>query len=110
MALTPALHRIVVIALLPILIALTQGHAANMSFETAVTYILETAKAFRTVYAKGVVEKAGIEPREHWEVKCPRNHAERSIHQGCRRRNYRLRARTHRLHAHLPVQSSQDFA
>lgn len=45
------------------------GQAADMSREVAVRYILETVRAFRTVYMNGVVaqaKKAGIEPEEDW--------------------------------------------
>lgn len=39
------------------------------SEEQAVKAILETVRAFRTVYSKGVIEqvgKAGVTPKEHW--------------------------------------------
>ncbi len=43
--------------------------AADVSQETMAKYILATAKAFRTVYAKSIVEqakKAGVKPNENW--------------------------------------------
>lgn len=43
--------------------------AAEISQETAAKYILATAKAFRTVYSKSIVEqakKAGVKPNENW--------------------------------------------
>jgi len=43
--------------------------AADVSQEVMTKYILSTVKAFRTVYAKGVVEqvkKAGVKPNENW--------------------------------------------
>ncbi len=43
--------------------------AADVSQEVMTKYILTTVKAFRTVYAKGVVEqvkKAGVKPNENW--------------------------------------------
>jgi hypothetical protein len=45
------------------------GQAAGISQEVVVKYILETVKAFRTVYVKSVVEQAkkgGVKPREDW--------------------------------------------
>lgn len=45
--------------------------AAGNSEEQAVHYILETVKAFRTVYSKAVIEKAmkaGITPSENWKA------------------------------------------
>jgi hypothetical protein len=47
------------------------GLAAGDSRELAVKYILETVKAFRTVYSKAVVEevrRAGIKPSENWKA------------------------------------------
>jgi hypothetical protein len=49
----------------------SSGLAAEESKELAVKSILETVKAFRTVYSKGVIEqtmKAGITPRENWQA------------------------------------------
>jgi hypothetical protein len=43
--------------------------AADISQETMAKYILATAKAFRTVYSKSIVEqakKAGVKPNENW--------------------------------------------
>ena len=43
--------------------------AADTAQELAVTYLLEAAKAFRTVYSKTIVEKAeqvGVKPSEKW--------------------------------------------
>ncbi|MGQ0812048.1 MAG: Tll0287-like domain-containing protein [Nitrospiraceae bacterium] len=43
--------------------------AAEMTQEVTAKYILATAKAFRTVYAKSIVEqakKSGIKPNENW--------------------------------------------
>jgi hypothetical protein len=43
--------------------------AAEMSQELTAKYILATAKAFRTVYAKSIIEqakKAGVKPAENW--------------------------------------------
>jgi hypothetical protein len=43
--------------------------AAEMSQELTAKYILATAKAFRTVYAKSIVEqakKSGVKPAENW--------------------------------------------
>lgn len=43
--------------------------AADMSQEAMAKYILTTVKAFRTVYAKGIIEqakKAGVKPSENW--------------------------------------------
>jgi hypothetical protein len=45
------------------------GQAADMPKETAVKFLLETVRAFRTAYMEGIVEqikKAGIEPKEDW--------------------------------------------
>jgi hypothetical protein len=52
------------------LVALSAVFAAENSLETTARYVLETVKAFRTVYAKAIVEqtkRAGIESREHWQ-------------------------------------------
>lgn len=49
--------------------AIPPGFAGESPQETAVKYILETVKAIRTVYAKGIVEqaqRAGIKPAENW--------------------------------------------
>lgn len=45
------------------------GFAADISQEAAAKYILATVKAFRTVYAKQIIEqakKAGVKPSENW--------------------------------------------
>lgn len=45
------------------------GWAADTPQELAVRYLLEAAKAFRTVYSKTIVEQAdrvGVKPSEHW--------------------------------------------
>ena len=45
------------------------GQAAEMTKDLAVKYILATAKAARTVYVKGVIQKAmkdGVMPKENW--------------------------------------------
>jgi hypothetical protein len=45
-------------------------YAAEFSRDAAARYILATAKAFRTVYVKQVVEqtkKAGVKPAEKWQ-------------------------------------------
>jgi hypothetical protein len=60
-----------VVATLLSVAALTRGFAADFSLETTATYVLETVKAFRTVYAKAVLEqirKAGVEARENWQT------------------------------------------
>lgn len=47
------------------------GVAAGNSEDMAVKFILETVKAFRTVYSKGVIEaarKSGITPSENWKA------------------------------------------
>jgi len=43
--------------------------AADNPYDLAVRYVLETAKAFRTVYSKTIVEQAdrvGVKPGERW--------------------------------------------
>ncbi|MGH7165022.1 MAG: c-type heme family protein [Nitrospiraceae bacterium] len=50
-------------------IATPLGLAADVSQDVMTKYILATVKAFRTVYAKGIVEqakKAGVKPNENW--------------------------------------------
>ncbi len=45
------------------------GQAADITKDLAVKYILATAKAARTVYVKGVIQKAkksGVMPKENW--------------------------------------------
>ncbi len=45
------------------------GHAADKEKDLAAKYVLATAKAFRTVYVKGVIAKAkqsGVKPKEDW--------------------------------------------
>jgi hypothetical protein len=46
------------------------GAGVERSTDTAVRYVLETVKAFRTVYSKGIEEqirKAGVTSREDWQ-------------------------------------------
>jgi hypothetical protein len=50
-------------------LALPYAIAADAPQEMAVRYLLEAAKAFRTVYSKTIVEKAekvGVKPDENW--------------------------------------------
>ncbi|MCH8041251.1 MAG: hypothetical protein IH977_13060 [Nitrospinae bacterium] len=50
-------------------LVLPLGQAAEMTKDLAVKYILATAKAARTVYVKGVIQKAkkgGVMPKENW--------------------------------------------
>ena len=50
-------------------LVVSSGQAADMSKDTAIKYILATAKAARTVYVKGVIGKAkqgGVKPNEDW--------------------------------------------
>ena len=45
------------------------GLAADHPYEAAVRFVLETARAFRTVYSKTIVEQAnkvGVKPTEKW--------------------------------------------
>ncbi len=51
-------------------IAFSLGFSAESSQELVVKYVLETVKAFRTAYSKGVVEqakRAGIKTSENWK-------------------------------------------
>jgi len=50
-------------------VAVPLALAADVSQEVMTKYILATVKAFRTVYAKSIVEqakKAGVKPNENW--------------------------------------------
>ncbi|MDT7041892.1 c-type heme family protein [Candidatus Nitronereus thalassa] len=50
-------------------VIVSSGQAADMSKDTAIKYILATAKAARTVYVKGIIGKAkkgGVSPNEDW--------------------------------------------
>ncbi len=50
-------------------LVLPHGQAADMTKDLATKYILATAKAARTVYVKGVIQKAkksGVMPKENW--------------------------------------------
>ena len=50
-------------------IVVSSGQAADISKDTAIKYVLATAKAARTVYVKGVIGKAkkgGVKPSEKW--------------------------------------------
>ena len=62
-----------VLTVLTVLIAgalvISVGHAADISKDLAIQYILATAKAARTVYVKGIIGKAsagGGKPDENW--------------------------------------------
>ena len=62
----PTAFGVVVVGLMMVL---PLGHAADMTKDLAVKYILATAKAARTVYVKGVIQKAkkgGVKPNENW--------------------------------------------
>jgi len=62
-------HSSVMTMLLALGIAVPLVFAAEMSQEQTAKYILATVKAFRTVYAKNIVEqakKAGVKPNENW--------------------------------------------
>ena len=53
-------------------LVLPLGQAADMSKDMAIKYILETAKAARTVYVKEVIKaakKGGVKPNENWAKK-----------------------------------------
>lgn len=50
-------------------VIVSSGQAADISKDTAIKYILATAKAARTVYVKGIIGKAkkgGVKPSEKW--------------------------------------------
>jgi len=50
-------------------LVVSSGQAADISKDTAIKYILATAKAARTVYVKGIIGKAkkgGVNPSEGW--------------------------------------------
>ncbi len=50
-------------------LVVSSGQAADISKDTAIKYILSTAKAARTVYVKGIIgkaKKAGVKPSENW--------------------------------------------
>jgi hypothetical protein len=52
-----------------LVLAVPLAMAAEMTAEATAKYILATAKAFRTVYVKNVIEqakKAGVKPSENW--------------------------------------------
>ena len=57
------------IALMVLGMAVPVVLAADVSQDVVAKYILATAKAFRTVYAKSIVEqakKSGVKPNENW--------------------------------------------
>ena len=59
----------VLIVILLIAVAIPLAYAAEFSREAAAKYILATAKAFRTVYAKQVIAqaaKSNVKPDENW--------------------------------------------
>ena len=70
----PMKHRVrIKTSLMVVTLAISVGGplvlAADAPQEMAVRYILETAKAFRTVYSKTIVERAdkvGVAPNENW--------------------------------------------
>ena len=56
-------------AILVMAIAIPLTHAAEFSRDAAARYILATAKAFRTVYAKQIIAqaaKSNVKPDENW--------------------------------------------
>ncbi|MGH7232324.1 MAG: c-type heme family protein [Nitrospiraceae bacterium] len=61
--------RVSVLLLLVLMLAVPFVFAADISREAAAKYILATAKAFRSVYVKQIVDqakKAGVKPNENW--------------------------------------------
>jgi hypothetical protein len=65
--LTPVIAAIVAVSG----IVCSLGYAAENEEEMVVKYILETVKAIRTVYSKGVIDqvkKAGVKPSENWKA------------------------------------------
>lgn len=63
----PALLAVITISILAHPLGVDAGNSEDM----AVKFILETVKAFRIVYSKGVIEearKSGIQPSENWKT------------------------------------------
>lgn len=65
--LTPVIAAIVAVSGMACLL----GYAAENEGELTVKYVLETVKAIRTIYSKGIIDqvkKAGVKPSENWKA------------------------------------------